>query len=121
MEERLEVRCKNLIINQKYETCEKEIINAMAEMPHSAMPHNLMGILLEKKQNHLLAMKHFRAACDLEPTYIPARCNLEQYGAIFSGQETGNYVYLEEECPVHDDSQFTVAYDEHHVGHLVRR
>ena len=50
----------------------------MAENPHCAIPHNLMGILLEKEANHVLAMKHFRAAYALDPTYIPARYNMEQ-------------------------------------------
>ena len=40
----------------------------MAENPHGAVPHNLMGILLEKESNHVLAMKHFRAAYALDPT-----------------------------------------------------
>ena len=52
----------------------------MLQNPHSAIPHNLMGILMEKENNHVLAMKHFRAAYALDPTYIPARYNMEQYG-----------------------------------------
>ena len=55
----------------------------MAENPHCAIPHNLMGILLEKESNHVLAMKHFRAAYALDPTYVPARYNMEQYAQMY--------------------------------------
>ena len=65
MSERLEDKCRELIEKKEYETCEKEIADAMVTMPHSAVPHNLMGILLEKEHNHILAMKHFRAAYGL--------------------------------------------------------
>ena len=65
MSERLEDKCRELIEKKEYETCEKEIADAMVTMPHSAVPHDLMGILLEKEHNHILAMKHFRAAYGL--------------------------------------------------------
>lgn len=48
------------------EQCQKEIETAMAENPHCAIPHNLMWILLEKESNHVLAIKHFRAAYALD-------------------------------------------------------
>ncbi|MGN0416203.1 MAG: NAD-binding protein [Agathobacter sp.] len=62
MAERLEKRCKSLMEKREYDKCEKAIQKAMAADPHSAVPHNLMGILMEKKGDHVLAMKHFRAA-----------------------------------------------------------
>ena len=77
MSERLEDKCRELIEKKEYETCEKEIADAMVTMPHSAVPHNLMGILLEKEHNHILAMKHFRAAYGLDPAYVPARYNMD--------------------------------------------
>ena len=80
MSNTLEERCRQLMIQRKFEQCEKEIETAMAENPHCAIPHNLMGILMEKESNHILAMKHFRAAYALDPTYVPARYNMEQYG-----------------------------------------
>ena len=82
MSERLEDKCRELIEKKEYETCEKEIADAMVTMPHSAVPHNLMGILLEKEHNHILAMKHFRAAYGLDPAYVPARYNMDQFGTI---------------------------------------
>lgn len=79
----LENKCRNLINNCAYEECEREIINAMVKNPHSPIPHNLMGILMERENNHISAMKHFRAAYALDPSYIPARHNIEEYGKIF--------------------------------------
>lgn len=118
MEERLEDKCRMLIEKREYEKCEKEIRQAMAGKPHSAIPHNLMGILLESTHDHVLAMKHFRAAYGLDPTYVPARFNMEQYAKTF---DCGKYAYTEEDCPVKKDSQFEIVYDEHHVGHIVRK
>ena len=67
MSHTLEERCRQLMIQRKFEQCQKEIETAIAENPHCAIPHNLMGILLEKESNHVLAMKHFRAAYALDP------------------------------------------------------
>ena len=118
MTEKLEDRCKRLIVQHEYKECEKKLGEAMLHNPHSAIPHNLMGILMEKENNHILAMKHFRAAYALDPTYIPARYNMEQYGTMYP---SGRCAYTEEDCPVQNDPQFKVVYDEHHVGHLVRK
>lgn len=118
MSNTLEERCRQLMIQRKFEQCQKEIETAMVENPHSAIPHNLMGILLEKESNHVLAMKHFRAAYALDPTYVPARYNMEQYAQMYP---TGKCAFTEEDCPVEDDQQFELVYDEHHVGHLVRK
>ena len=51
MSHTLEERCRQLMIQRKFEQCQKEIETAMAENPHCAIPHNLMGILLEKESN----------------------------------------------------------------------
>ena len=118
MAEKLEDRCKSLIVQHEYKECEKKLGEAMLQNPHSAIPHNLMGILMEKERNHVLAMKHFRAAYALDPTYIPARYNMEQYGNMLPSERCA---YTEEDCPVQNDPQFKVVYDEHHVGHLVRK
>lgn len=118
METELENRCKKYVEKREYAECEKEISKAMFLNPHSAVPHNLMGVLMEKEGNHVLAMKHFRAAYGLDPTYIPARYNMEQYASTFP---SGKCAYTEEDCPVKNDSQFKIVYDERHVGHLVRK
>ena len=96
MDERLEERCKTLILGRRFEECEKEIEAAMAKEPHSAIPHNLMGALMEAKKNHVLAMKHFRAAYELDPTYAPGRFNLEQCGVL--RREPNQRAYTEADC-----------------------
>lgn len=118
MAETLERECKELIARHEYKECATIIGKAMMDNPHSAIPHNLMGILMEEQRNHILAMKHFRAAYALDPTYIPARYNMERYGEFYA---TGKCAYTEEDCPVKGDSQFKIEYDEHQVGHLVRK
>ena len=62
--------------NKNYNICEEAIKKAMGNNPDAAEPHNLLGIILSLKGEHLKAMKHFRAAIDLNPTYEPARKNL---------------------------------------------
>ena len=47
MSQTLEERCRILFIQRKFEQCEKEIETAMAENPHCAILHNLMGILMK--------------------------------------------------------------------------
>ena len=118
MEGMLENRCRTLMDKREYKECERILREAMAKNPHSAIPHNLMGILMEREKNHVLAMKHFRAAYELDPAYVPARVNMDRYGTL---EPTGRYAYTEEDCPVQEDPRFTLVYDEHHVGRLLRR
>lgn len=114
---------KLFIQKQQYLNGEKKIINLMSDMPHSAVPHNLYGILLEKEHRHVEAMKHFRAAYALDPTYIPARYNLEQYGSysVFGFSPAYSEEDCIEICRKENDTQFAIEYDEHHVGHMVRK
>ncbi|MDF2537271.1 MAG: two component, sigma-54 specific, transcriptional regulator, Fis family [Herbinix sp.] len=104
---------------RKYRECRQLITNAMGNYPHAPHPHNLLGILLENEGDHLLAMKHFRAAWALDPTYIPARYNLNRYGSLFA---TGNSAYDETDCSSKQEKElYKIEYDEHGVGHVVRR
>ena len=66
---------------QENHMCEAEAAAAMAmaDAPHEAQPHNLMGIIMERENDHVQAMKHFRAAWALDPTFVPARINMERY------------------------------------------
>ena len=68
----------------EYEKCEALICNAMRQFPSAPEPHNLFGALLEIKGDHVEAMKHFRAALALDPTYLPARENLGRCGTFFA-------------------------------------
>lgn len=78
---------RTMLGDGKFQECEKAIYNAMYKYPHAAAPHNLLGIYLEKTGDHIEAMRHFRAACDLEPTYRPAEQNLIVYGTFCPGRK----------------------------------
>ena len=73
---------KEMISGQYYKECEALISSLMLDHPHSALPHNLMGILLEKQGRHEEAMRHFRAAYALDPQYEPAERNMESFGSF---------------------------------------
>lgn len=80
--QRLALQIRFLAQEGSYEKGKQLTAEAMKEFPDSAEPHNLLGILLEKTGEHSLAMKHFRAAYALDPTYAPARKNLEVFGTF---------------------------------------
>jgi len=77
-----------------YAECEKLIAGAMGRHPHAPQPHNLMGVVFEMRNDHMTAMKHFRAAWSLDPTYLPARHNLDNF-ASFSAKS--RFVFDENE------------------------
>lgn len=95
---------KELVLEKDYKNCERIIYKAMEEFPHAPHPHNLLGIVLEKKGEHLMAMKHFRAAWALDPTYSPANHNLEFYGTFLS---RGACAFNESDIPVSTSNEFT--------------
>lgn len=110
---------RELIGQKKYQECWQLIKEAMKEHPHAPEPHNLVGILLEHEGDHLTAMKHFRAAWALDPTYIPVRYNLEHFGTFFT---TGKEVYDEFDCPNEKEKDlYKLEYDDFGVGHVIRR
>ena len=75
---------RQLARNGEYSECEKLIADAMGKHPHAPQPHNLMGVVLELRAEHAGAVKHFRAAWSLDPTYIPARHNLDNFASFFA-------------------------------------
>ena len=86
----MDIRYNNGIVFSQlalFDECEKVIYKAMYKYPHAAEPHNLLGIFLEKTGDHIEAMRHFRAACDLEPTYKPAEQNLIVFGTFCPGRK----------------------------------
>lgn len=113
---------RELIGSQEYQKSEVLICDAMGKYPHAPQPHNLFGILLEKTGEHVAAMKHFRAAWSLEPTYLPARENLECYGTFFSN---GRCVYDESDCISNEStknhSNYKIENDSHGIAHIIRR
>lgn len=73
---------RNNVREGKWEECEKLIPKYMELYPHSAVPHNLMGIVLEKRRKHVDAMRHFRAAAALDASYKPVNFNMELFSAF---------------------------------------
>jgi Tfp pilus assembly protein PilF len=115
---------RELIETHDYQKCETLICTAMGKYPHSPVLHNLFGILLEKRGEHNMAMKHFRAAWALDPTYIPARQNLDCYGTFFSYGKSSfddGDCQLREKSEDSEDSSYKIEYDEHGIGRVVRR
>lgn len=117
----LTAHIRALIQQRHFCEAENEAAQAMAAAPHDAQPHNLMGIIAESRNDHVLAMKHFRAAWALDPTFLPARVNMERYGS-FSGR-LPRPVYDETECaPCRAENRRAcrIEYDENGIGHVVR-
>ncbi len=90
------VSVRKYTAERNYQKCVALICEAMGKYPHSPEPHNLFGIVLEKEGDHVEAMKHFRAAWALDPTYLPARQNLEYYGTFYC---QGKCAFDEDDCP----------------------
>lgn len=78
--EKLNNRVEELYLKEEYGRCEKMIVEAIGDYPHAPHPHNLYGVILEKYGDKHAAMSHYRAAIALEPSYRPARSNLNRYG-----------------------------------------
>lgn len=93
---------------------------AMAKDCSSPQTHNLFGIISEYKGDKLLAAKHYRAAYALDPTFKPARNNLERittyYDSLYRKYDLGDK--KEEEF---DSSDYFIEYDQHKVGYIKKR
>lgn len=85
------------LLQRAYDDCEQRIIYMIERFPHNPEPYNLLGIVLEQRGEHLLALKHFRVALSLNPSYAPAIHNLETYATLFSH---GSYAIDESDCQV---------------------
>lgn len=117
----LTAHIRALVAQRHFSEAEDEAAQAMTAAPHDAQPHNLMGIIAESRNDHVQAMKHFRAAWALDPTYRPARINMERYGS-FSGQMP-RPVYDETECaptPAESRPAYRIEYDAKGIGHVIK-
>ena len=101
-----------------FEECLTAIRSAMAEYPDAPQPHNLLGIILEKQGNHPSAMRHFRAAWALDPTYAPAEENMKTYATFFS---RGSSAYDESDCKGNRNDSCSISYDASGIGRVIRR
>lgn len=108
---------RELVSKGDYQKCEPLLSDAMGKYPHAPEPHNLIGVLLEKMGDHPAAMKHFRAAWALDPTYLPARQNLDSFGTFFS---KGKCAFDESDCPEEKHEKYIIEYDERGIGHVGR-
>lgn len=110
---------RTMVQKGAYEAGKDLVRHALAEYPHAAEPQNLFGVLLELEGDHILAMKHFRAAWALDPTYLPARVNLERYGSF---ARKARPVFNEADCPAEPQKErYKIEYDDNGVGYVVRR
>ena len=109
---------RKYVDTRNYQKCVAMICEAMGEFPSAPQPHNLLGIIMEKEGDHASAMRHFRAAYALDPTYSPARQNLDHYGTFYS---RGGCASDESDCPQEAPSPYGIEYDEKGIGHAVRR
>lgn len=115
----LSEKIRELVRFNHIEEGKKMIVNAMGEFPDAAEPHNLYGILMERMGEHVGAMKHFRAAWALDPTYEPAKRNMERFGSF---QPTTKMAFNESDCEEKVEKQmFHVKYDAKGIGHVIRR
>lgn len=113
------IKIRQFIEHKEYDKSETLIKEIMGKYLHAPEPHNLLGLVLEAQGDHLAAMKHFRAAYALDPTYLPAQYNLDHFGTFFS---SGKWAYDESDCPQEKKTdQYKIKYDVHGIGHVVRR
>ena len=109
---------RELIPKNEYEKCEKLLCMAMQKHPHAPHPHNLYGLLFEAQGDHRTAMKHFRAACALDATYVPTQYNLKHFGTFYSW---GKWAYDESDCPdEQEEENYESHYDTNGIGRIVK-
>lgn len=109
---------RKLVEEGSYHDCIPVICQAMERHPHAPHPHNLLGIVLEKTGDHITAMKHFRAAWTLDPSYLPATHNLNTYGTFFSN---GFCAFDDSDLPPPAPNETVIVYDERGVGRAVNK
>lgn len=108
---------KKHVYNGDYEKSKELVIEALGNYPHSPEPHNLIGILLEIEGDHLMALKHFRAAWNLDPTYLPASQNLKNFDSVFPQKK---FAFDEADCSEENTDKYSKKTDEHGIGYVVR-
>ena len=80
-----------------WDSCMELIPRYMERYPNSAVPHNLLGIVLESQGHHPDAMRHFRAAWSLDPTFMPASQNIDTY-SLYDSEKDVKPAYTADEC-----------------------
>ena len=88
---------KEYVEKNDWAACMEQIPRYMELYPDSAVPHNLMGIVLESQGKHPEAMKHFRAAWSLDPTFLPASQNIDAY-SLYDSEKDVKPAYTVDDC-----------------------
>lgn len=110
---------RELVKAGEYEQSKIIIQDLLGKYPHEPEPHNLLGLVLEEEGEHLLAMKHFRASWALDPTYLPARYNLENYATFIT---KGKGAFDESDCPpLVEKVAYQVEYDKNGIGRIIKK
>jgi len=110
---------RKLVGQNEYQTGESLIKEAIGKYPHAPEPHNLLGLLYEAQNDHATAMKHFRVSWALDPTYFPARQNMDHFASFYP---VGKWAYDESDCPQENEKdKYKIEYDAHGIGRVVGR
>jgi DNA-binding response OmpR family regulator len=86
---------KRHITDLHFDTARESVRKAIATDPSQPEAYNLLAVLYEIEGDRVEAQKFYRAALDIDPTYRPARANLERTtswtksGKIDLGPEKG--------------------------------
>ena len=91
------MKVKKYIEEKDWESCMELIPRYMERYPNSAVPHNLLGIVLESQGHHPDAMRHFRAAWSLDPTFLPASQNIDAY-SLYDSEKDVKPAYTVDDC-----------------------
>ena len=91
------MKVKKYVEEKDWDSCMKLIPRYMERYPNSAVPHNLLGIVLESQGHHPDAMRHFRAAWSLDPTFLPASQNIDAY-SLYDSEKDVKPAYTVDDC-----------------------
>lgn len=69
---------KRCILDGSYSDAQEFLKRAISMNVDAPEPHNLLGVISEYRKKIDNAQTHYRAALALDPTYVPARNNLER-------------------------------------------
>jgi DNA-binding NtrC family response regulator len=89
---------KKRVMQRDFHAAAEHVRQAIAVDASKAEAFNLLGAILEIRGERLEAQKNYRAALALDPTYVPARQNLDRSvqmrpeGSISLGDETKHRV-----------------------------
>ena len=91
------MKVKKYVEEKDWDSCMELIPRYMERYPNSAVPHNLLGIVLESQGHHPDAMRHFRAAWSLNPTFMPASQNIDAY-SLYDSEKDVKPAYTVDDC-----------------------